>query len=82
MLGLYGGVCLGMMAASGASALLEHTCACDPTPVPACCRVCLQPVPLSNWPVFFYFLAYVLLVSYTFINMYVGEWPAAQPNAP
>jgi hypothetical protein len=34
----------------------------------------VQPKPLSNWPVaFLYFVGYVLLVSYTFINMYVGE---------
>jgi hypothetical protein len=33
----------------------------------------LQPVPMSNWPAFFYFVAFVILVPYMLLNIYIGK---------
>lgn len=33
----------------------------------------LQPQPMSNWSAFFYFAAFVLVVAYTLLNLYIGE---------
>lgn len=33
----------------------------------------LQPQPLANWSAFFYFVAFVIVVSYTLLNLYIGE---------
>eukprot|EP00878_Enallax_costatus_P020028 GHUV01021157.1.p1 GENE.GHUV01021157.1~~GHUV01021157.1.p1 ORF type:complete len:115 (-),score=26.57 GHUV01021157.1:1551-1895(-) len=32
----------------------------------------LQPQPMSNWASFFYFVAFVLVVAYTLLNLYIG----------
>lgn len=32
----------------------------------------LQPQPLTNWPSFLYFVAFVVVVSYTLLNLYIG----------
>lgn len=32
----------------------------------------LQPVPMSNWSAFFFFAAFVLVVAYTLLNLYIG----------
>lgn len=33
----------------------------------------LQPHHMSNWASFFYFVAFVLVVAYTLLNLYIGE---------
>lgn len=33
----------------------------------------LQPQPMSNWSAFFFFVAFVVVVSYTLLNLYIGE---------
>lgn len=32
----------------------------------------LQPQPMSNWSAFFFFAAFVLVVGYTLLNLYIG----------
>jgi hypothetical protein len=32
----------------------------------------LQPQPMSNWSSFFFFVAFVLVVGYTLLNLYIG----------
>lgn len=32
----------------------------------------LQPQPMSNWSSFFFFAAFVLVVAYTLLNLYIG----------
>ncbi|KAF8072369.1 NaCP60E [Scenedesmus sp. PABB004] len=32
----------------------------------------LQPRPMSSWPNFFFFAAFVLVVAYTLLNLYIG----------
>lgn len=32
----------------------------------------LQPQPMSNWSAFFFFVAFVLVVGYTLLNLYIG----------
>lgn len=29
---------------------------------------------MNNWSVFFYFVAFVIVVSYTLLNLYIGGW--------
>jgi hypothetical protein len=33
----------------------------------------LQPQPMNNWSSFFFFAAFVLVVAYTLLNLYIGE---------
>ena len=33
----------------------------------------LQPQPMENWSAFFFFVAFVIVVSYTLLNLYIGE---------
>ena len=42
----------------------------------------LQPVKMGNWPVFFYFVAFVVVVSYTLLNLYIGERARAASLTP
>lgn len=32
----------------------------------------MQPQPMSNWSSFFFFVAFVLVVGYTLLNLYIG----------
>jgi hypothetical protein len=32
-----------------------------------------QPQPMNNWSSFFFFAAFVLVVAYTLLNLYIGE---------
>ena len=34
----------------------------------------LQPRHFNNWSSFFYFLAYVVVVAYTLLNLYIGKF--------
>ena len=36
----------------------------------------LQPQPMGNWSSFFYFIAFVIVVSYTLLNLYIGRHAA------
>jgi hypothetical protein len=36
----------------------------------------LQPQPMDNWSSFFYFVAFVIVVSYTLLNLYIGAGSA------
>lgn len=38
----------------------------------------LQPRHMANWPAFFFFVAFVLVVAYTLLNLYIGERTAAR----
>jgi hypothetical protein len=31
-----------------------------------------QPVHYANWSSFFYFVAYIVVVAYTLLNLYIG----------
>lgn len=42
----------------------------------------LQPVPMNNWSVFFYFVAFVIVVSYTLLNLYIGRAAAYRTLTP
>jgi hypothetical protein len=37
-------------------------------------EVGMQPRHFSNWSSFFYFLAYVVVVAYTLLNLYIGGY--------
>jgi hypothetical protein len=41
----------------------------------------MQPQPMGNWSSFFFFAAFVLVVAYTLLNLYIGKSQAQLPPA-
>jgi hypothetical protein len=41
----------------------------------------MQPQPMNNWSSFFFFAAFVLVVAYTLLNLYIGETRVCTPAA-